>query len=216
MYARNLGLCFVVHCCLAATVHAPLSRSAPRGVSPPQHARVFCAGVCVWLCECRIPLGLMYPCLVHSCGMREANYREGVCMGERVSMLVSTFPCFFSCCISLGFEALNVGAHGRPSVLNLPTFVQMCACSQMSVYMILDLIPPGLGIQNLFQPRWSPSIFTHLFGCHKKSHSNSRSSLSFYTRVPLSFFVGIPPSYKSSLVICVFSIAESRTPAVHS
>lgn len=38
MYARNLGLCFVVHCCLAATVHAPLSRSAPRGVSPPQRS----------------------------------------------------------------------------------------------------------------------------------------------------------------------------------
>lgn len=70
MYARNLGLCFVVHCCLAATVHAPLSRSAPWGVSPPQRS-------CT--CECCTPLGLMYLCLVHSCRMREDNYR-GDCM----------------------------------------------------------------------------------------------------------------------------------------
>lgn len=27
------------------------------------------------LCECRTPLGLMYLCHIHSCGMREANYR---------------------------------------------------------------------------------------------------------------------------------------------
>ncbi len=38
MYARNLGLCFVVHCCLAATEHASRSRSAPRGVFPPHRS----------------------------------------------------------------------------------------------------------------------------------------------------------------------------------
>lgn len=72
MYAGNLGLCFVVW----LLQYMPLFPGQRHGASLSTTAFVHvCLCKKARLCECCTLLGLMYLCLVHSCGMREANYR---------------------------------------------------------------------------------------------------------------------------------------------
>lgn len=82
-------------------------------------------------------------------------------MGERVSMLVSTIPCSFSCCVSLGFEAFE--RMFAPSVEFTYICADVCMLTDVRLYDLRldtpwfgnpEFVPTAMVAVNFHTPVW--------------------------------------------------------------